>query len=94
MGVLADIAGPVGNFTANSSLSVLIATGFGSFFLLAIVLNVLKQLLLKNPNEPPLVFHWIPVIGSTVTYGIDPYKFFFANQKKVRCSRCARGNLR
>lgn len=83
MGVLADIAGPLGRFTSDSSLPVLVAAGFASFILLAIVLNVLKQLLLKNPNEPPLVFHWLPVIGSTVTYGIDPYKFFFANQKKV-----------
>jgi hypothetical protein len=85
MGVLADVAGPLGNFTSNSSLPVLIASGFASFIVLAIVLNVLNQLLLKNPNEPPVVFHLLPVIGSTVTYGIDPYKFFFANQKKV-CS--------
>lgn len=83
MGVLADISGPIGNFTANSSTPVTIAAGFASFLVLAVVLNVLQQLLLKNPNEPPLVFHLFPVIGSTVTYGIDPYKFFFAQQKKV-----------
>ncbi|KAH7391854.1 eburicol 14 alpha-demethylase-like protein [Pyrenochaeta sp. MPI-SDFR-AT-0127] len=82
MGVLADVAGPLADFTSNSSLPVLVAAGFASFILLAVVLNVLKQLLLKNPNEPPLVFHWIPIIGNTVTYGMDPYGFFFANQKK------------
>jgi hypothetical protein len=83
MGVLADVAGPLGAFTSESSLPALIAAGFASFLFVAVVLNVLAQLLLKNPNEPPVVFHWLPVIGSTVTYGIDPYKFFFANQKKV-----------
>lgn len=44
---------------------------------------MLSQLLLKNPNEPPVVFHWFPVIGNTVTYGMDPYGFFFACRKKV-----------
>lgn len=24
-----------------------------------------------------MVFHWFPFIGSTVSYGMDPYKFFF-----------------
>ncbi len=84
MGILADVSGPLGDFTSTASLTTLVAAGFASFLVLAIVLNVLKQLLSKNPNEPPLVFHWLPVIGSTITYGIDPYAFFFANQKKVR----------
>jgi hypothetical protein len=42
-------------------------------------------------NEPPVVFHWLPIIGSTVTYGIDPYKFFFAQQKKVCGTRAGIG---
>ncbi|PVH91485.1 hypothetical protein DM02DRAFT_340354, partial [Periconia macrospinosa] len=42
----------------------------------AVVLNVL------NPNEPRLVFHWFPIIGNTVTYGMDPYKFFFSIKQK------------
>ena len=87
MGFLANVAGPLGNFTSNSSTPVIVAAGFASFILLAIVLNVLKQFLFINPNEPPLVFHWLPVIGNTVTYGMDPYAFFFANQKKV-CRTC------
>ncbi|KAL5330707.1 hypothetical protein ACEPPN_000226 [Leptodophora sp. 'Broadleaf-Isolate-01'] len=56
---------------------IIITTGFAALVFLAVVLNVLNQLLLKNPNEPPVVFHWFPVVGNTVTYGIDPYKFFF-----------------
>ncbi|KAL1610966.1 serine/threonine protein kinase [Nothophoma quercina] len=82
MGVLTAVTEPIGNFTANSSTPVVIAAGFAAFLVVAVVLNVFQQLFLKNPNEPPLVFHWFPVIGSTVTYGIDPYKFFFAQQKK------------
>lgn len=55
-----------------------------SVLVLAVITTVLQQVLLKNPNEPPLVFHWLPLIGSTVTYGIDPFKFFFDCQSKVR----------
>lgn len=51
--------------------------------MLATLTTVMQQILLKNSNEPPMVFHWLPVIGSTVTYGIDPFKFFFDCQKKV-----------
>ncbi len=51
--------------------------------MLATLMTVLQQVLFKNPNEPPIVSHWFPVIGSTVTYGIDPLKFFFDCQKKV-----------
>lgn len=51
---------------------------------LIILTNLLQQKLLKNPKEPPLVFHWLPLIGSAVTYGIDPFKFFFDCQAKVR----------
>jgi sterol 14-demethylase len=29
------------------------------------------------------VFHWFPVIGNTVTYGMDPYRFFFECRAKV-----------
>ena len=50
---------------------------------LTIFLAVAQQILFKNPNEPPVVFHWLPVIGSTVTYGIDPFRFFFDCQAKV-----------
>ncbi|KAL6228764.1 hypothetical protein BDW75DRAFT_226301 [Aspergillus navahoensis] len=62
-----------------STLSVWALSGLGllSVVILAVVLNVLRQILFKNPNEPPVVFHWFPFIGSTISYGIDPYKFFF-----------------
>ncbi|KAF8905136.1 lanosterol 14-alpha-demethylase [Mucidula mucida] len=50
--------------------------------LIAIVINVLKQLLPQDRTKPPLVFHFLPFIGSGIQYGNDPLKFFFSNQKK------------
>ena len=83
MGILAAVTESLRDPLPNKSTSVLIAGGIVSFFVIAIVLNVLGQLLVKDPKEPPLVFHWVPFIGSTITYGIDPYKFFFSCREKV-----------
>ncbi|KAK3943668.1 cytochrome P450 [Diplogelasinospora grovesii] len=59
-----------------------IGVAIAAFFTITVVLNVLQQVLFKNPNEPPLVFHWFPVIGSTITYGMDPPRFFKENREK------------
>lgn len=70
----------------SSIVSSQILTGLVALtaILIGIILpTVLQQVFFKNPNEPPVVFHWFPVIGSTVTYGIDPYKFYFDCQSKV-----------
>lgn len=55
-------------------------------FVAVIVLNLVYQLLFRtlNRTNPPLVFHWIPFLGSTISYGMDPYKFFFSCREKVR----------
>ncbi|KKY17388.1 putative lanosterol 14-alpha-demethylase [Phaeomoniella chlamydospora] len=82
MGLSTTLLGPLEGFVASQPLSVVIPTGFAAFVVVAIILNVLSQVLFKNPNEPPIVFHWVPIIGSTVTYGIDPFKFFFACREK------------
>ncbi|KAE9399093.1 lanosterol 14-alpha-demethylase [Gymnopus androsaceus JB14] len=51
--------------------------------LLAIVLNVLRQLIVPHSKTaPPVVFHWIPIIGSAIEYGNDPMKFFVNCQAK------------
>ncbi|KAJ9473842.1 Lanosterol 14-alpha demethylase [Pseudozyma hubeiensis] len=51
--------------------------------LVAIVLNVASQVLLPpSKSSPPVVFHFVPVIGSAIYYGIDPYKFFFECRAK------------
>lgn len=83
MGLLAALTQALRDLLTNRSTTVVIAGGAFSVLVLAIVLNVLSQLLFKDPNEPPLVFHWVPFFGSTITYGIDPYKFFFTCREKV-----------
>ncbi|KAI9701390.1 MAG: Lanosterol 14-alpha-demethylase [Bogoriella megaspora] len=82
MGILETIAGPLAERLANTSTGLVVCAGIASLIVLTIVLNALKQLLSRNPNEPPIVFHWVPFIGSTITYGIDPYKFFFSCREK------------
>lgn len=77
MGIVQVIAGPVADQVAQRGVPFVALAAFASFIVLTVVLNVLSQLLLKKENEPPVVFHWFPIIGSTITYGIDPYRFFF-----------------
>ncbi|KAK5651625.1 hypothetical protein OQA88_11800 [Cercophora sp. LCS_1] len=48
----------------------------------ATAMNVLLQLLPRKKSEPPLVFHWFPLVGSTITYGKDPVKFLMDCQRK------------
>jgi sterol 14-demethylase len=83
MGILENISGPLAQQVSQRGMGVVVASAFAASLVLAVVLNVLNQLLFKNPNEPPVVFHWLPIVGSTVTYGIDPYRFFFENRAKV-----------
>lgn len=47
-----------------------------------VVLNVFRQFLPRRASEPPVVFHWIPFVGSAVTYGMDPVKFLESCRKK------------
>lgn len=49
--------------------------------------NVLQQILQRSLNEPPIVFHWFPVIGSTIAYEIDPSRFFHECKAKVGLSK-------
>lgn len=84
MGLLQDVSGPL--FQQLSQLSIVSQVGaaLAGLLLVSVFFNVLKQILFKNPNEPPLVFHWFPLIGSTITYGMDPPRFFKENRDKVR----------
>lgn len=88
MGLFTTLLGPLQNLAEGLAAWQLALFAVTAFLVLAIVLNVLSQLLLKNPNEPPLVFHWVPIIGSTISYGIDPFTFFFACREKVGAHRC------
>ncbi|PSN72302.1 cytochrome P450 [Corynespora cassiicola Philippines] len=47
-----------------------------------IILNILNQTLFRRKHEPPVVFHWIPFIGSAVIYGMDPLKFLVKCREK------------
>lgn len=84
MGLLASLTGPLGDQLSNRSTGVILAATFAAFFVLLVVLNILRQSFFRNPHEPPVVFHWVPFIGSTISYGIDPYIFFFRCREKVR----------
>jgi sterol 14alpha-demethylase len=48
----------------------------------SIVANIARQLFYRDPRRPPVVWHWFPLIGSTVSYGQDPYAFFFSCRAK------------
>jgi hypothetical protein len=60
------------------------AVAYVSFFVLIVIFsNVFQQIVFKSSNRPPVVFHWLPILGSTVAYGKDPFKFFFDCQARV-----------
>lgn len=83
MGLLAALLDHFCERCSTESVWVLGASGLLSLVIVSIIFNVLRQLLFKNPNEPPVVFHWFPFIGNTITYGMNPYEFFFNCRKKV-----------
>lgn len=83
MGLLEEVAGPLSQQFSNLGTASQVGVVAVTVIVLSVVLNVLNQLMFKNPNEPPVVFHWLPLIGSTVTYGMDPPRFFEVNSKKV-----------
>lgn len=85
MGLLGTVTDTVAARLSGQPVYLLAIVGFSSLFTLAIVLNVLHQLLpvRRKGSDPPVVFHWVPFIGSTITYGIDPYKFFFRCREQV-----------
>ena len=68
-------------------LAILGPTYAISIAILVVLLNVLKQLLFKLKDEPPVVFHWFPFIGSAISYGQEPTKFLQQCQAKV-CALC------
>lgn len=70
-----------------ASLTFILFITFTSFTALVVVLNVLQQKVCRNRHEPPVVFHWLPIIGSSISYGIDPFRFFAESREKVITSR-------
>lgn len=84
MGIIQDAAGhPLAQLYFQQGIGAQIAIGVVGVVALSVFVNVMQQLLFRNPTDPPLVFHWFPFIGSTVIYGMDPPKFFRDNREKV-----------
>lgn len=87
MGIIQELAShPLAQQYQSLPMGQQIGIAFAAFLAVSIGLNVISQLLPKNPSEPPMVFHWFPFIGSTVTYGMDPPRFFHENRAKVSCA--------
>ncbi|KAI0600790.1 cytochrome P450 [Biscogniauxia sp. FL1348] len=82
MGLLQDVTGPLSQHISQLSTVSQVGVVAISLIVLSVVLNVLNQILFKKSNEPPVVFHWFPLIGSTITYGMDPPRFFRENRAK------------
>lgn len=67
-----------------SAFHILLFAGYAiAAPVVVILLNVVQQLFFYDDKQPPVVFHWIPFVGNAVTYGIDPYEFFFSCREKV-----------
>ncbi|CAJ0643705.1 8718_t:CDS:2 [Entrophospora sp. SA101] len=70
-------------FEGASVNNVLVMSGCFILSTLAFAYLVKNILYIKpRKNEPPIVPYWIPYIGSTMTMGIDPIKFYRKNQEK------------
>ena len=82
MGALEELAGPLVKQFTQLHLAAQVGILAAAFLALSVFLHVANQILFKNPNEPPMVFSWFPVVGSTITYGMDPPTFFRVNRAK------------
>ena len=47
---------------------------------LVIVVTGAKQAIFKRRNEPPVMFHWLPSVGSAISYGQGPIRFLEQNR--------------
>lgn len=68
MGLLTTVAVPVEHLLNTLPVYQLVLLGFASLITLAITLNVARQLLFKDKNAPPEVFHLVPGLGSTYVF--------------------------
>ncbi|KAI0482328.1 cytochrome P450 51 [Xylariaceae sp. FL0804] len=82
MGLLEDNLGHVTQQMSRLSTASQVGVVVAALVSFSVLLNVLKQILFKRVHEPPVVFHWFPLVGSTVTYGMDPPRFFKENREK------------
>ncbi|KAF5342001.1 hypothetical protein D9611_001447 [Ephemerocybe angulata] len=77
-GYLADAQAQITGLNARAVILLLV-----NIPVLAIFLNVVGQLIIpRKATDPPVVFHWLPFVGSAISYGNDPLKFFFECREK------------
>lgn len=94
MGLFASFLDIFCEHCSTQSIYTLVTVGALSFIALSIVINVLRQLFFKKAHEPPVVFHWVPFIGSTISYGMEPYAFFNSARAKVSPSQRSLDDLK
>ena len=51
---------------------------------LVIVVTGAKQAIFKRRNELPVMFHWLPSVGSAISYGQERIRFLDDCQAKVK----------
>ena len=82
MGFLAGVTAPLERLAQSLPTWQLVLLGVSVFTTVAIFANAIRQLFFYDRKAPPEVFSLLPGLGSTIQYGIDPFKFFFANHEK------------
>ena len=82
MGVLATVSAPIERLLSTLPVWQIVLLAFSAALTLAITTNVIRQWLFYDRSAPPEVFSLLPGLGSTVRYGIDPFKFFFDCKEK------------
>ncbi|KPI45748.1 Eburicol 14-alpha-demethylase [Cyphellophora attinorum] len=82
MGLFTTLSEPFERLLAALPLWQVLLLGGTAFLTLAVAINIVQQLFFYDRNAPPMVFHTVPIVGSAVSYGMDPFKFFFANHEK------------
>lgn len=76
---IADYVGSV--YTGFTSLSL--GQQISIILIAPFIYNIIFQLLYSlRKDRAPLVFYWVPWLGSAVSYGMEPYKFFENCRKK------------
>ncbi|KAG8213275.1 cytochrome P450 [Butyriboletus roseoflavus] len=82
VGYVATVLESAQNYITNSpGRAILLVVVYSPF--LAIILNILRQLIIpRNSSLPPEVFHFVPIFGSAISYGNDPLTFFAQCREK------------
>ena len=82
MGFIAVVTAPLERLAQSLPLWQMVLLGATVLLTVAISANIIRQLVFYDRKAPPEVFSLLPGLGSTIQYGIDPFKFFFANFEK------------